>query len=186
MSSGPAAGGGRAGGRGHLTLARLLISASRGRPSARRSSLHALPTPRCRAPSSPLPHTREPPLPSPSCCCRVHLGEPEPLPGYTALRPLSRVPMGRSGRDSAGVFSPGPGHERGPEKGTEGQGEMVSRAEPPAPGDPLGSPGSAPRSHGPQPHGSQACQSRPAFRRPLCPITAALSIRTRSRQSQPA
>ncbi|KAM7014192.1 uncharacterized protein RBU47_005666 isoform 2-T2 [Passerculus sandwichensis] len=93
--------------------------------------------------------------------------------------------MGRSGRGSAGVFSPGPGHERGPEKGT-GVWRAPPPPPPPPPASPSGSPSSAPRSHGPQPDGSQACQSRPAFLRPPCPITAALSNRKRSRQSQPA
>ncbi|CAN8205264.1 unnamed protein product, partial [Coccothraustes coccothraustes] len=86
---------------------------------------------------------------------------PEPVPGYTPPRPLPRVPMRRSGRGSAGVFSPGPGHERGPEKGTGAGVGVVPRTGPRAPAGPPSSPGSAPRSHGPQPHGSQACQSQP-------------------------
>lgn len=130
-----------------------------------------------RPPHSPLPSpllTTSPPLPSPSCCRRVRLGDPEPLSGYTALRPLPRVPMGRSGRDSAGVFSPGPGHERGPEKGTGGQGGWfrernprrlgtlwAARAPPHAPtGRSLTAP--KPANHGP-PFSVRSVQSQPPF-----------------------
>ncbi|XP_050835624.1 translation initiation factor IF-2-like [Serinus canaria] len=56
-----------------------------------------------------------PPLPGPRCCRRVC--DPELLPGYTPSRPLPPMPMGRSGRGSAGSFLGGLGMREGRRRG---------------------------------------------------------------------
>ncbi|XP_071302579.1 uncharacterized protein [Agelaius tricolor] len=149
----------------------------RGAQSPQRA-LHARPTPRCRAPSSPCHHRS---------LGRVAVAETAFATRNHSRATLLSAPCpecrwGARGGALRGSFRRDLGTREGRRRGRGG----VTRVGPTAPADPSGSPGSAPRSHGPQPDGSQACQSRPAFLRPPCPITAALSIRAPSRQSQSA
>lgn len=178
---------------GHLTiLARVLISASTqsgqsrspqkrnrcGRTGGQRrqGAPHALPAPR-----RPTPPHHVAAAPRSALLRQSRLCDPEPHPGRCPLRPS---PPGRSGRGSAGPVIRDPGQESGRRRG---RGSRSGSRGTPGPSSSEGSPQPAP--HSAPPANPGPVQSQPpvsARLSPLCPITAALSIRARSRPAQPA